>query len=132
MTIDKFGRTATEREKIPLRGPPGEGFNLTESGDYDLRKKRVVNIAQPIDNFDAVSKQYVDSETKRIKMECVQSINDLKLDIRGIPSSIYNSHNFKSLSVQISSLKNEITKLEQFCRAVDVFAHKQKLSELKQ
>lgn len=38
-----------------LRGPPGEGFQLTRDGHYDLRGKRLCNIADPIHKDEAVN-----------------------------------------------------------------------------
>lgn len=60
MVVDKFGR-----EYSPLRlgggqmirGPPGTGFKLTSSGDYNIEHKRICNVANPIDDTDAVNKQ---------------------------------------------------------------------------
>lgn len=107
MSIDKFGRSGEWRERKILRGAPGEGFNLTGQGDYDLKNKRIINIAQPIENFDVVSKQYVDSETQKVKRECVK----------------YNINNLTEINIQIKILKDEIEKLEHFCRSVDKFVH---------
>ena len=41
-------------------GLPGIGFNLTDDGDFDIDKKRLTEVADPIDKNDAATKGYVD------------------------------------------------------------------------
>ena len=41
-------------------GLPGIGFNLTDDGDFDLDSKRLTDVADPMNNQDAATKQYVD------------------------------------------------------------------------
>lgn len=53
MSIDVFGRHLGSSKVA--RGPPGIGFNLTKSGDFDLEKKRLCNVADPIDKNDAIN-----------------------------------------------------------------------------
>ena len=36
-------------------GAPGIGFNLTNSGDYDIQNKRLTNVSDPIEDQDAVN-----------------------------------------------------------------------------
>lgn len=55
MSVDKFGRHESSIVREVLRGPPGEGFQLTHDGHYDLKRKRVCNIADPIHNEEAVN-----------------------------------------------------------------------------
>lgn len=59
MTIDKFGRHQT-RER--LRGPKGDGFKLTEQGDYDIENKRLVNVSDPASATDGVNFKTVQSQ----------------------------------------------------------------------
>lgn len=59
MSIDKFGRysgylgasTATQGP----RGPKGDGFHLTDIGDYDVQYKRICNLGTPTESEDAVN-----------------------------------------------------------------------------
>ena len=53
MSIDVFGRHLGSSKVA--RGPPGIGFNLTKSGDFDLENKRLCNVADPIDKNDAIN-----------------------------------------------------------------------------
>ena len=42
------------------RGPPGIGFALTSSGDFDIKKKRLTSVGDPKDDSDSTTKKYVD------------------------------------------------------------------------
>jgi len=41
---------------------PGIGFNLTDDGNYDIDGKRLTDAAEPKDNSDAPTKNYVDTK----------------------------------------------------------------------
>lgn len=53
MSIDVFGRHLGSNKIV--KGPPGIGFNLTKQGDFDLENKKLCNIANPVDDKDAVN-----------------------------------------------------------------------------
>jgi hypothetical protein len=56
MSVDKFGRfSGSNANSQPVRGPKGEGFNLTKTGDYDIQLKRICNVAAPTEIGDAVN-----------------------------------------------------------------------------
>ena len=38
--------------------PTSKGFNLTSDGNYDIKNKRLVNVAEPIDYDDVITKTY--------------------------------------------------------------------------
>lgn len=61
MSVDKFGRH--EKRSRAVKGPKGDGFSFTPDGDYDIRKKRLKFVNDPLDATDAVNKRYVDSNT---------------------------------------------------------------------
>jgi len=47
------------------KGPPGRdgiGFKLTDDGNYDIDGKILTNLAEPKDNSDASTKNYVDTK----------------------------------------------------------------------
>jgi len=46
-------------------GLPGIGFNLTDDGNFHLDKKRLTDVANPVDNGDAATKGYVDGENAK-------------------------------------------------------------------
>ncbi|WP_139801414.1 hypothetical protein, partial [Vibrio cholerae] len=53
--MDKFGRHESTLSHEFLRGPPGEGFFLTQDGHYDLKKKRICNVADPVESEEAAN-----------------------------------------------------------------------------
>ena len=56
MSVDKFGRFIDDlKHKRGLKGPPGEGFKLTPTGDYDIDNKLLCNVASPVNYDDAVN-----------------------------------------------------------------------------
>lgn len=73
MTIDKFGRHQS-RER--LRGPKGEGFKLTEDGDYNIENKRLVNVADPTLETDGVNLKTINSQLS----SCMKVNNDDMFD----------------------------------------------------
>jgi hypothetical protein len=61
MTIDKFGRSSKSSSR-DVKGPKGEGFNVTADGHYDMQEKRLTNLGVSVESRDAVTKEYVDSK----------------------------------------------------------------------
>lgn len=55
MSVDKFGRHERSFDHEVFRGPPGEGFQLTQDGNYDLKRKRLCNLADPVSNEEAAN-----------------------------------------------------------------------------
>lgn len=55
MSIDKFGRYNRHMRINVVRGPTGEGFRLTDEGDYDIDNKRLCNVGNAVSEEDAVS-----------------------------------------------------------------------------
>lgn len=53
MSVDVFGRI---RGKVEVtRGPSGNGYKLTEDGNYDIENKRICNLGPPVESTDAVN-----------------------------------------------------------------------------
>jgi hypothetical protein len=57
MSVDKFGHYGGSRcqKSVSSRGPPGEGFVLTETGDFDLQMKRLTNVGDGKNDTDALN-----------------------------------------------------------------------------
>jgi len=55
MSIDVFGRVLKHRTCSGARGPPGEGFQRTPQGDFDISHKRLFNVATLEEDLDAVN-----------------------------------------------------------------------------
>lgn len=70
MGVDKFGRHTVISSK-GVRGPKGEGFNLTASGDFDVEGKRLCNVLDAKDGGDAVNL----NTAKSMVSPCVKEIN---------------------------------------------------------
>ena len=68
-------------------GLPGVGFKLTSSGDFDLQKKRLTNVAEGTTNSDAITKHQVDTLATQLRADSLQvdgsSHMTGDLDLRG-------------------------------------------------
>ena len=61
-----------------VKGLPGVGFKLTDTGDYDMQNKKLRNVASPQTNDDATTKSYVDVEvSKTLKKDGTDQMNGL-------------------------------------------------------
>ena len=74
-TIDKFGRHKVNGKVQLLRGLPGVGFRLTPNDQYDILGKSLTNVANPTNNNDATTKEYVLSEIQKIRFQLTEFIN---------------------------------------------------------
>lgn len=63
MNVDKFGRHENALSRDVLRGPKGEGFQLTHDGNYDMKRKRLSNLADAVENDDSVNLKVLRSMT---------------------------------------------------------------------
>lgn len=76
MSIDVFGRKLGRSESS--RGPPGIGYKLTPDGDYDVEKRRIINLAEPKELQDAITLQYLKTECNRIFEFCEKLRKDFE------------------------------------------------------
>ena len=53
MSVDVFGRQLKESQGI--QGPPGIGFHFTADENYDVKNKKLCNLAAPTNPHDAVN-----------------------------------------------------------------------------
>lgn len=83
-----------------IRGPPGIGFKLTETEDYDIQNKLLCNIGQPTEFNHAVN--------LRTLLEWLMAIY---ASINKVDSELKSMINF--LKEQISKLKIKIIHIEQ-------------------
>ncbi|GIY65915.1 uncharacterized protein CDAR_317371 [Caerostris darwini] len=67
----RFGISGKEMKKGP-RGSPGIGFKLTDDGNYDMEKKKLKNVDEPVDISDVATKSYVDSNKIELKSDIVK------------------------------------------------------------
>lgn len=96
MLLDKFGRhDNTLLRNSMLRGPPGEGFHLTQSGDYDMKHKIIVNLSDPINDKDGVNLGFI----KKHSLTDLES-NQFNCNKRIITNVGYSSQPNDSATVQ--------------------------------
>ena len=75
-TIDKFGRRRGSCNKqIVVRGPAGIGFSLAKNNHFDIQNKRLMNIGDPIDQRDGVTRNYVDENIAKCMKDIKESHN---------------------------------------------------------
>ena len=104
----------------PQRGPAGVGFRYLDAiGNFDINKKRLANVASPIDHYDAINKEYSDNYMNEIKalisdVERKQSnyiglLNNVKID--------YNDFK-KSYQVDQNELNSKIKSIDEFLERI--------------
>lgn len=103
MSVDVFGRQLTRKSwaKSGLpgsRGPPGDGFKFTIDGQYDIDNKRLCNLADPVEQNDAVSLKVMQNVIQQeirllyqVTSSMRSSIDDHDIMIRSLESD-YKSH----------------------------------------
>ena len=69
-------------------GLPGIGFNLTDDGNFDIDSKRLTDLADPVDNSDAATKNYVLSEKKNVLL--LDGSEAMKADLKMSDKKITN------------------------------------------
>jgi len=67
MSVDKFGRHSRINQSQALRGPKGEGYDLTPDGDYDIKKKRLCYLEDPVNDLDAVNLKTLNSKIQDLQ-----------------------------------------------------------------
>lgn len=76
------------------QGSKGDGFSLMLNGDYDLAFKHIKNLAEPLENADATTKNYVDSlidiKDEEIRNNINKAVGNLTLYINGEIEKIEN------------------------------------------
>lgn len=70
MSVDVFGRSLKASIRV-FKGPPGNGFIQTNSGDYDIQQKKLCNVGEAVAENDAVNLQLLKKYTRKIEQEIV-------------------------------------------------------------
>lgn len=107
MSVDKFGRH--ERRVKTLQGPKGEGISLTSDGDYDMSRKRLKFVKEPIDSTDAANKQYVDSSIP-LKSDSRKSYSFHQFSIKDVayPQDAADCVNLNYVKTNCLSIENGV------------------------
>ena len=73
MSVDVFGRSLKNKIKV-VKGPPGQGFSLTSSENYDIRGKKLCNVGEAVDITDAVNLNFLEKYIQHIKQEIISQL----------------------------------------------------------
>jgi hypothetical protein len=112
MSLDKFGRYlvgADDGVNIDGRqGPPGEGFKLTpDKQNYDLQKKRLVNLGDPVHETDAVNYKSLKRNCLVLDVDKLYNAENKRLINLADPTNEADAVNFKSLKRNCLTLSEE-------------------------
>ena len=119
--VNIFGEPLQLNENLtPQRGPAGVGFRYLDAiGNFDINKKRLANVASPIDHYEAINKEYSDNYINEIKalisdVEREQNyyiglLNNVKID--------YNDFK-KSYQVDQNKLNSKIKSIDEFLERI--------------
>ena len=89
-------------------GLPGIGFSLTDDGNFDIDSKRLTEVAAPIDNNDAATKEYVDNNLLAIDLSPY-----LKRDGTTSMTGHLNMNNHKISDLEDATNDNDAVPLKQ-------------------
>ena len=121
--VNIFGEPLQLNENLtPQRGPAGVGFRYLDAiGNFDINKKRLANVASPIDHYDAINKEYSDNYINEIKalisdVEREQNyyiglLNNVKIDYNDFKKSYQVDHN--KLNSKIKSIDEFLERIYQ-------------------
>lgn len=114
MNIDKFGRF--QKFGSIAKGARGEGFKLTQEGDYDMQKKRLKNLnntlAEMSDN-DAITKYYVDKEI----LTLIKKMKEFEVYVGAINGEM--NENIFNFGHVIEKLRRDITYFTEILRETE-------------
>lgn len=97
MSVDVFGRTLVRAKEVH-KGPPGIGFILTKEGDFDIKKRRLCNVASALEPFDAVN---------------LENLKSIKVNLKSTEESLkFLEENFKILEEKIKKLAEGLFHVE--------------------
>lgn len=108
MSVDKFGRHEGSVAREVLRGPAGQGFNLTLDGNYDLKSKRIVNVSDPIKDDEAVNLKTLRTFTLNFDGNVYDAKNSRICNV-GLAETDTDAVNRKYVITEIDKLKNEFS-----------------------
>ena len=119
--VNIFGEPLQLNENLtPQRGPAGVGFRYLDAiGNFDINKKRLANVASPIDHYDAINKEYSDnymneikaliSDVERKQNNYIDLLNNVKID--------YNDFK-KSYEEEQNELNSKIKSIDEFLERI--------------
>ena len=119
--VNIFGEPLQLNKNLtPQRGPAEVGFRYLDAiGNFDINKKRLANVASPIEHYDAINKEYSDnymneikaliSDVERKQNNYIGLLNNVKID--------YNDFK-KSYQVDQNKLNSKIKSIDEFLERI--------------
>ena len=123
--VNIFGEPLQLNKNLtPQRGPAGVGFRYLDAiGNYDINKKRLANVASPIEHYNAINKEYSDnymneikaliSDVERKQNNYIGLLNNVKIDYNDFKKSYQEDQN--ELNSKIKSIDEFLERIYQEC-----------------
>ena len=123
--VNIFGEPLQLNKNLtPQRGPAGVGFRYLDAiGNFDINKKRLANVASPIEHYDAINKEYSDnymneikaliSDVERKQNNYIGLLNNVKINYNDFKKSYQEDQN--ELSSKIKSIDEFLERIYQEC-----------------
>ena len=121
--VNIFGEPLQLNKNLtPQRGPAGVGFRYLDAiGNFDINKKRIANVASPIEHYDAINKEYSDnymneikaliSDVERKQNNYIGLLNNVKIDYNDFKKSYQEDQN--KLNSKIKSIDEFLERIYQ-------------------
>ena len=121
--VNIFGEPLQLNKNItPQWGPAGVGFRYLDAiGNFDINKKRLANVASPIEHYDAINKEYSDnymneikaliSDVERKQNNYIGLLNNVKIDYNDFKKSYQEDQN--ELNSKIKSIDEFLERIYQ-------------------
>lgn len=101
MSIDKFGRHVKSANLGNImRGPKGEGFHLTNDGNYDIQNKKISNVAKATEPMDVVNLNLL--ESKLIDLD-TNVLGGFRVQLTNVENKINNN------TTEFNKIKNALS-----------------------
>ena len=123
--VNIFGEPLQLNKNLtPQRGPAGVGFRYLDAiGNFDINRKRLANVASPIEHYDAINKEYSDnymneikaliSDVERKQNNYIGLLNNVKIDYNDFKKSYQEDQN--ELNSKIKSIDEFLEHIYQEC-----------------
>ena len=119
--VNIFGEPLQLNKNLtPQRGPAGVGFRYLDAiGNFDINKKRLANVASPIEHYDAINKEYSDTYMNEIKalISDVERKQNYYIDLLNNVKIDYNDFK-KSYQVDQNELNSKIKSIDEFLERI--------------
>ena len=119
--VNIFGEPLQLNKNLtPQRGPAGVGFRYLDAiGNFDINKKRLANVASPIDHYDAINKEYSDNYMNEIKA-LISDVERKQNYYIGLLNNVKINYNDfkKSYQVDQNELNSKIKSIDEFLERI--------------